>query len=223
MRTFGVLVCGWLAGAVVIVALAAPRMTRVVAQPAPHTHGVTLTTPRARNGGAAAASAAENARAEPVDVFVSAPEAGAAPLQLPVIGISPEQLIDTYTQARSGGRTHDAIDILAPRGTPVIAAVDGTIRKLFTSRAGGLTIYEFDVREERVYYYAHLDSYADSIYEGLFVKQGTVIGYVGTTGNAPPGTPHLHFAIENLPPTKEWWKGEPVNPYPLLTGRAALR
>jgi murein DD-endopeptidase MepM/ murein hydrolase activator NlpD len=106
----------------------------------------------------------------------------------------------------------------------VIAAVDGTVRKLFTSRAGGLTIYEFDVNEERVYYYAHLESYADGIREGLFVKEGTVIGYVGTSGNAPPGTPHLHFAIGVLTPTKEWWKGEPVNPYPLLTTRvSALR
>ncbi len=199
MRTFGVLVCGWLAGAVVIVALA-------VAQPAPR------------------AAAAVPAAGKRVAVVHLQMPAASAELQLPVIGVSPDQLIDTYTQARSGGRTHDAIDILAPRGTPVVAAVDGTIRKLFTSRAGGLTIYEFDVREERVYYYAHLDSYADGIAEGQFVKQGTVIGYVGTTGNAPPGTPHLHFAIENLPPTKEWWKGEPVNPYPLLKGHAtALR
>lgn len=126
-------------------------------------------------------------------------------------------LSDTYTQARSGGRTHNAIDILAPRGTPVIAAVDGTIRKLFTSGAGGLTIYQFDVNEEREYYYAHLDHYADGIGEGLFVKQGTVIGYVGTTGNARE-TPHLHFSIDVLPPTKEWWKGVPVNPYPILVG-----
>jgi len=140
-------------------------------------------------------------------------------LQLPVLGVSANELQDTYTQARSGGRVHNAIDIRAPRGTGVIAAVDGTIRKLFTSRAGGLTIYEFDVNEERVYYYAHLDHYAAGIYEGLFVKAGTVIGYVGTTGNAPPDTPHLHFAIEVLPPTKEWWKGEPVNPYPLLAVR----
>jgi len=220
MRTFGVLVCGWLAGAVLIVVLAMPRTARVIAQPAPPTTA----------GGAAAASAAEaKRRVVQVRLSTPAPEAGAAPqvigdLQLPVLGVTEDQLIDTYTQARSGGRLHDAIDILAPRGTPVVAAVDGTIRKLFTSRAGGLTIYEFDVREERVYYYAHLDGYADGIYEGLFVKQGTVIGYVGTTGNAPPGTPHLHFAIENLTPTKEWWKGEPVNPYPLLTTRvSALR
>jgi len=182
--------------------------------------------PGTTHSGAAAASAAEaKRRVAQVRLSIPAPEAGAAPLLLlPVIGVTEDQLTDTYTQARSGGRTHDAIDILAPRGTPVVAAVDGTIRKLFTSRAGGLTIYEFDVREERVYYYAHLDGYADGIYEGLSVKQGTVIGYVGTTGNAPPGTPHLHFAIENLTPTKEWWKGEPVNPYPLLTRRvSALR
>lgn len=145
-------------------------------------------------------------------------------MTLPVLGISADDLIDTYEQARSGGRVHNAIDILAPRGTPVVAAVDGTIRKLFTSGAGGITIYQFDESQERVYYYAHLDRYADGLGEGLFVKAGTVIGYVGTTGNAPPGTPHLHFAIEVLPPTKEWWKGEPVNPYPLLTKRAsALR
>ena len=143
----------------------------------------------------------------------------ASAVLLPVLGISPNELQDTYTQARSGGRVHNAIDIPAPRGTAVIAAVDGTIRKLFTSRAGGLTIYQFDVNEERVYYYAHLDRYAPGIYEGLFVKAGTVIGYVGITGNAPPDTPHLHFAIEVLSPTKEWWKGEPVNPYPLLAGR----
>lgn len=107
---------------------------------------------------------------------------------------------------------------MAPRGTPVVAAVDGTIRKLFFSKGGGITIYQFDRSEARVYYYAHLDRYADGMAEGLFVKQGTVIGYVGVTGNAPPGAPHLHFSIEVLPPTKEWWKGQPVNPYPLLTG-----
>jgi murein DD-endopeptidase MepM/ murein hydrolase activator NlpD len=136
-------------------------------------------------------------------------------LIIPVVGVQHSGLHDTYTQARSGGRTHNAIDILAPRNTPVIAAVDGTIRKLFTSKAGGLTIYQFDVDEERVYYYAHLDHYVDGIAEGQFIRQGTVIGYVGTTGNARE-TPHLHFAIDVLPPTKEWWKGETLNPYPLL-------
>lgn len=135
---------------------------------------------------------------------------------IPVAGIEAGELRDTFTEPRGGGRVHRAMDILAPRGTPVVAAVDGTIRKYFTSKAGGLTIYQFDRSEERIYYYAHLDSYAAGIGEGSFVPQGTVIGYVGATGNAN-GTPHLHFSIEDLPPTKEWWKGEPVNPYPLLT------
>ena len=132
---------------------------------------------------------------------------------VPVVGVTTADLRDNYMQMRGGGtRLHGAIDIMAPRGTPVIAAVDGTIRKLFTSAAGGLTIYQFDQAEERVYYYAHLDRYELTIAEGMFVAQGTVIGYVGTTGNAPPDAPHLHFAIEVLPPTKEWWKGTPVNP-----------
>ena len=139
---------------------------------------------------------------------------------VPVQGIVASELRDTYDQARSGGRAHHALDIMAPRGTPVIAAVDGTIRKLFTSRAGGLTIYEFDRGEQRVYYYAHLESYAN-ISEGMTVRRGDVIGYVGTTGNAPANAPHLHFAIEQLPATKEWWKGEPMNPYPILTRLAS--
>ena len=140
-------------------------------------------------------------------------------MAIPVFGITATDLRDTYDQARGGGRrTHHAIDILAPRGTPVIAAVDGTIRKMFTSNGGGLTIYQFDEAEAHVYYYAHLDRYANGIAEGQFVAQGSVIGYVGTTGNAPPGTPHLHFSIEELPPSKEWWKGQPINPYRVLMG-----
>ena len=140
---------------------------------------------------------------------------------VPVEGVRLSQLRDNYDDARSGGRTHHALDIMAPRGTPVLAAVDGTIRKLFTSRAGGLTIYEFDRAEQKVYYYAHLDRYADGLSEGDTVARGTVIGYVGTTGNAPPQSPHLHFAIQLLPPTKEWWKGTAIDPFPILTGSAA--
>jgi murein DD-endopeptidase MepM/ murein hydrolase activator NlpD len=141
------------------------------------------------------------------------------PLLMPVEGISPARLKSTFDESRGGGfRTHHAIDILAPRGTPVRAAVPGTIKKLFTSRAGGITIYEFDRAEDRCYYYAHLDRYAPNVVEGMEVAQGDVIGYVGTTGNAPAKTPHLHFAIMILPPTKEWWKGEPIDPYPLLVG-----
>ena len=137
---------------------------------------------------------------------------------IPVAGIRVEELKDNFGDARSG-HTHGAIDIMAPRGTPVLAAVDGTIRKLFTSRAGGLTIYEFDRGGNMSYYYAHLDHYVDGLREGREVHRGDVIGYVGSTGNAPAHAPHLHFAISVLPATKEWWKGEAINPYPILVSR----
>ena len=136
---------------------------------------------------------------------------------IPVDGVTANRLKSNFYEARGGFRVHHAIDILAPRSTPVLAAVDGTIRKLFVSRAGGITIYEFDRAEQKVYYYAHLERYANTLHEGMSVAQGDVIGYVGTTGNAPPNTPHLHFAISILTPSKEWWKGEPIDPYPLLT------
>src|SRR5260370_9917362 len=137
---------------------------------------------------------------------------------VPVWGVAPSSLTDTFEQSRSGGRAHHALDIMARRCTPVLAGGDGTIRKLFTSNAGGLTIYEFDTREERVYYYAHLDGYAN-ITEGMPVHRGEVIGYVGTTGNAPANAPHLHFAIEILTPAKRWGGGTPINPYPILTNK----
>ena len=138
------------------------------------------------------------------------------PLLLPVAGVERDELRSDFGDARSGGRAHGAIDIRAPRGTAVVAVADGTIRKLFTSKAGGLTIYHYDTNEERCYYYAHLDRYATNLREGMTVKRGDTIGYVGSTGNAPAGTPHLHFAVTILPPTKEWWKGEAIDPYPLL-------
>ncbi|MBV9493501.1 MAG: M23 family metallopeptidase [Acidobacteria bacterium] len=167
------------------------------------------------------ASMGAQTSAKPVRLVTPAPvlTTGNGSLLIPVVGVSAEQLRDNFDQSRSGGRMHGALDIMAPRGTPVIAAVDGTIRKLFTSNAGGLTVYEFDAAQEKVYYYAHLDSYADGIHEGLAVKAGTVIGYVGTTGNAPPDAPHLHFAIEILTAEKRWWQGTPINPYPLLAAQ----
>lgn len=140
------------------------------------------------------------------------------PITIPVAGIRREQLRDTFGDARVG-HVHGALDIMAQRGTPVIAAVDGTVRKLFTSRAGGLTIYEFDGDGTICYYYAHLDRYANGVREGLRVKRGDLIGYVGSTGNAPAHAPHLHFAITVLPPTKEWWKGQAIDPYPILMER----
>jgi peptidoglycan LD-endopeptidase LytH len=146
------------------------------------------------------------------------------PLIIPVQGITIEHLKSGFDESRGGGfRVHHALDILAPRGTPVLAAVAGTIRKLFVSGAGGITIYEFDQAQEKCYYYAHLDHYTNLLHEGQVVAQGDVIGYVGTTGNAPANTPHLHFAIMVLPPTKEWWKGDPVDPYPLLLQSATTR
>jgi murein DD-endopeptidase MepM/ murein hydrolase activator NlpD len=141
---------------------------------------------------------------------------------IPVAGVAKAALRDDFDNIHSG-HPHHAIDILAPRGTPVLAAVDGTIRKLFESRAGGLTIYEFDLATERSYYYAHLDAYASNVVEGMRVKRGDVIGYVGTTGNAPPETPHLHFAITLLPPSKAWSKGEAIDPYPILVARGVTR
>ncbi len=146
---------------------------------------------------------------------------GGQDIAIPVAGVEARALRDSFNEGRVG-HIHHAIDILAPRGTAVLAAVDGTIRKLFTSAAGGLTIYQFDRAGELVYYYAHLDRYAPGIAEGQQVAQGTVIGYVGTSGNAPPETPHLHFAIERLGPEKLWWRSEPINPYPILMTRASV-
>jgi len=141
---------------------------------------------------------------------------------IPVAGVHVESLKDNFADARAG-HVHDALDIMAPRGTPVLAAVDGRVRKLFTSRAGGITIYETDPSEQMIYYYAHLDRYADGLAEGKTLRRGELIGYVGTTGNAPRNSPHLHFAMSVLPPTKEWWKGDPVNPYPILTAHGVTR
>ena len=139
-------------------------------------------------------------------------------IAIPVAGVRREQLRDHFDDPR-GGRAHRAIDIEAPRGTPVLAAIDGSVRKLFLSRAGGITIYQADPAGQWIYYYAHLDAYAPALAEGKPLKRGDVIGFVGTTGNAPPGSPHLHFAIERMSPSGEWWKGEPVNPYPILMSR----
>ena len=135
-------------------------------------------------------------------------------LIIPVEGVRPEQLSDTYNDRRGGVRPHEAMDIMAPRGTPVRAVADGRIVKLFDSKPGGLTIYQFDPTGSVAYYYAHLDRYAAGIKENMLVKQGEVIGYVGATGNANPNAPHLHFAIFKLGPERNWWQGTPVNPFP---------
>ena len=136
-------------------------------------------------------------------------------LTMPVLDAKPERLTPQFYDAR-GQRGHEALDIMAPTGTPVVAAEDGTVAKLFTSPGGGLTIYQFDPTETYAYYYAHLDHYADGLAEGDTVMRGQVIGYVGSTGNASPDAPHLHFGIFRLGPEKQWWKGEPLDPYPAL-------
>jgi peptidoglycan LD-endopeptidase LytH len=143
-----------------------------------------------------------------------------AGLLLPVQGIAAAQLQDTFTQARSGGRVHDAIDIMAPAGTPVLAVADGTVEKLFDSKLGGTTLYQFNPQRTLAYYYAHLQAYAPGIAEKQSLKRGQVIGYVGATGNANPEGPHLHFAIFELGPEQQWWKGTAINPYPQLRGTA---
>ena len=138
-----------------------------------------------------------------------------APLGLPIEGLHFADLHDTFNEVHNG-HAHEAIDIVAPRGTPVHAAVSGTIRKLFLSKPGGNTIYEFDETSAYCYYYAHLDHYAEWLREGMRVRRGDIIGYVGSTGNADARTPHLHFAIFELGPKRQWWKGTPINPYPSL-------
>jgi murein DD-endopeptidase MepM/ murein hydrolase activator NlpD len=137
-------------------------------------------------------------------------------LSLPVSGAMREHLTDTFAEGRGTSRRHEAMDVLAPRNTPVIAVEDGTIAKLFLSDAGGITVYQFDPTAAFVYYYAHLERYADGLKEGDAVKRSQVLGFVGTSGNAPKDTPHLHFAIFKLTDDKRWWEGSPIDPYTVL-------
>jgi len=134
-------------------------------------------------------------------------------LAFPVQGIDPRKVRDTYDEKRAG-KPHEALDIMAPLGTPIVAVEDGSIAKLFDSKAGGLTIYQFDPSGRYAYYYAHLDRYAEGLAEGTAVRRGEVIGYVGSSGNAAANAPHLHFAIFRLGPERQWWKGTPLNPHP---------
>ena len=146
------------------------------------------------------------------------PELEARHLAFPLPAQEVAGLRDSFNERR-GDRAHEAVDIMAPRGTPVYAVDDGRIAKLFLSVAGGKTIYMFDPSQKYAYYYAHLDAYVDTLTEGAPIKRGEVIGYVGSTGNAAAGAPHLHFAIFRLGPDRRWWKGEPVDPYPYLANR----
>ncbi|WP_240309573.1 MULTISPECIES: M23 family metallopeptidase [Sphingomonas] len=142
-------------------------------------------------------------------------------LALPVVGVKTSELTDTYTASRGGGsRVHNAIDIMAPEGRPVVAAAAGTVEKLFNSVGkGGLTVYVRSADNQWMYYYAHLSAYDSRLREGLQVRPGDPIGLVGHTGDASPDGPHLHFAINRMGPGERWWQGEPINPYPLLAGK----
>nr|WP_202908992.1 M23 family metallopeptidase [Lysobacter segetis] len=214
MRYLLVLLIGLLLGANVAWYVArsrqAPCPAPIAASPAPAPVGVAgaVTAP-------APSTPAAPAPVAPVTA-VAVPPRLSSGLILPVAGITSAQLVDTYTQSRSAGRLHEAIDIMAPAGTPVLAAVDGPVAKLFTSKLGGLTVYQFDPEGRRVYYYAHLQGYAPGLAEGQALRQGQVLGYVGSTGDASPTAPHLHFSVGDLGPEKQWWKSTPINPYPLL-------
>lgn len=208
----------------------------------PATYEVVIETPPATTGRPAdapvAVSPAEPARPPPPlppspepaaryqSVPDSVPEPAPAPeptqptralnLIIPVQGIAAAQLQDAFNDLRSEGRRHQAIDIMAARGAPVLAVEAGRIVKLFESKQGGLTVYQFDPQDELAYYYAHLDRYAEGLIEGQAVAQGEVIGYVGHSGNASPSAPHLHFAIFQLGAERRWWQGAAINPYPHL-------
>ncbi|HMJ07957.1 MAG TPA: peptidoglycan DD-metalloendopeptidase family protein [Pyrinomonadaceae bacterium] len=162
--------------------------------------------------------------AEPPPANITAPTPAAAVLGedvglrliIPVAGVTGDQLVDTFSAARAEGRVHEAIDIMAPAGSPVLAAADGKIVKFHESVPGGITIYELSADAKYVYYYAHLQRRADGLKEGDLVRQGTAIAYVGDTGNAGPGNYHLHFSLFAVTDPKNYWNGQNINPYPIL-------
>lgn len=139
-------------------------------------------------------------------------------LTIPVQGVRAADLRDNFSEMR-GGHRHEALDIMAPRGTPVLAAGEGNVVKLFLSKPGGLTVYQFDRSGTYCYYYAHLDRYAPGLKEGMLLHKGDVLGYVGSTGDASPNAPHLHFGIFKLGPERHWWQGVAIDPYGWLTDR----
>lgn len=159
--------------------------------------------------------------ADPPVKLARSVEVGPNGLAIPVAGIGAGDLLDTFTQARAGGaRRHDAIDIMAPRGRPVVASAPGTVEKIYLSEGGGgKTVYVRSNDKRWIFYYAHLDRYAPDLEEGDKVTRGQPLGTVGSTGNASPDGPHLHFAIHRMEPEEGWWEGRPINPYPLLAGR----
>lgn len=150
--------------------------------------------------------------------------AGPGALVVPVAGYPVGALRDSWGDERAGGaRAHHGTDLMAARGTPVVAAADGTVEKLFQSHDGGTTLYVRSSDGAWSYYYAHLAGYAAGMREGLRVRAGDTLGYVGDSGNAGAGNTHLHFGVSRMAPGERWWAGEPVDPYPLLAGSGARR
>jgi murein DD-endopeptidase MepM/ murein hydrolase activator NlpD len=209
------------AGGAVFIGTPKPNATT----PSPDTYGPDSATPVRGHGPAEIGAALRTDSAHLIAVIDSTPAAvptdgDLAVLQreliVPVAGVAKSALHDTYGELRGGTRTHEALDILAPRGTAVLSAAPGRVLKLFDSKAGGLMVYASDSTERFILMYAHLDAYQPGLAEGQPLRRGQQIGIVGITGNAPPTVPHLHFAVARSSDVKQWWKGMPVNPYPLL-------
>lgn len=222
MRGLVILLVGFILGALVLYIYLSPTVGTVPTSPA--TPAVKSIPPATVATPSPATSAAQ--ASVPISVPATQPlssppvetgdDLASRNLLIPVVGIKAEAISDTFNEMRGSTRRHEALDIMAAKGTPVIAVDDGTIKKLFTSQYGGLTIYQFDSAETVSYYYAHLDRYAEGVKEGLQIKKGDTLGYVGSTGNASPSAPHLHFAVFRLGAEKRWWEGEAINPYGLL-------
>jgi murein DD-endopeptidase MepM/ murein hydrolase activator NlpD len=216
-RTFGIgAACGFIVGAALVAILitkygqvAGTRTVPSVVAADDGLADVDAPVLEARRPAAAPVATSGTSKAPPADL-------ARRKFEIPVEGVRPDQLVRSFEDARSGSREHEALDILAPRNTPVKAVEDGKIARLFESKAGGTTIYQFDPTEQYCYYYAHLERYADGLREGDTVKKGQVLGYVGTSGNAPKNTPHLHFAVFKLTDAKHWWEGTPIDPYDIL-------
>jgi peptidoglycan LD-endopeptidase LytH len=189
---------------------ATPQPTLAIPSPPPGVEPTIETTPQP--------PVSENMPTAPIRTPDGSPSVPleSSSLLVPVAGVRPEQLRDTFQDARSEGRSHDAIDIPAPRGTPVLAVADGRIVKLFQSIPGGTTIYQLGTDNRTIYYYAHLERYADGLKDGHFARRGEVIAYVGDTGNAGAGNYHLHFSVSIVSDPRRYWDGTNVNPYPLL-------
>src|SRR5450759_4421202 len=215
MKTVAAFVLGFAAGVLCLAAvlwstgslvpshaLAAPKVPETI----PFTQPAAIPPPFQPRDAPSAISPAATPPAAPDD---------AAPLGMPVAGVDPRTLQSNFSQAR-GGHAHEALDIVAPRGTEVLAVAEGNVVKLFTIKPGGLTVYQFDNSRTWCYYYAHLDRYALRLKEGMLLRKGDVLGYVGSSGNASGDAPHLHFAVFQLGPEKHWWQGTAVDPLPLF-------